>query len=256
MLHNFILNGSLFGKAKKFEDGGQFSKMYGFNIGEIVICNGEEDEVIGFVTPNDRENYNMGYRIILKENGTQSIGDVIKKFSEGGGVAKGWTDAEYEKGGGIGDFWDSLGVEGRNNWLKKRKDIPADYKLSLKHDKFEKLPDWIKEKVKKAYKDNKIYMASEGGGVAKGWTDAEKSDLEAQYTGGGKLKQKGTSDKKHDKDYKAKRVGYRYRDDFAKKHGLSPNAKPTQAHIEKYLGNGVYYEDRANRSDKSRMKKI
>ena len=62
--------------------------------------------------------------------------------------------------------------------------------------------------------------------------------------------------KKHDKDYKAKRVGYRYRDDFAKKHGLSSNAKPTQEHIDKYLGNGVYYEDRANRSDKSRMKKL
>jgi hypothetical protein len=77
-----------------------------------------------------------------------------------------------------------------------------------------------------------------------------------QFANGGGLKQKGTTDKKHDKDYKAKRVGYRYTDEFAKKHGLKPNAKPTQAHIDKYLGNGVYFEDRANRSDKSRMKKL
>lgn len=112
----------------------------------------------------------------------------------------------------------------------------------------------IANKTKDSIKFKKIF--SDGGGVAEGWTDDELSDSEAQYAGGGKLKQKGTSDKAHDKVYKAKRVGYRYRDDFAKKHGLSPNTKPTEEHIEKYLHKGVYFEDRADRSDKSRMKKL
>lgn len=71
---------------------------------------------------------------------------------------------EMSKGGQVGAFWDGLSVESRANWLKKRKDIPSDYKSSLKRDTFEKLPDWIKEKVKKAYNEDKIYRA-EGGGV-------------------------------------------------------------------------------------------
>jgi len=100
------------------------------------------------------------------------------------------------------------------------------------------------------------YVKGGGLDVVEGWTDAEKSDAEAQYVKGGGLEQKGKTDKAHDKVYKAKRVGYRYTDERAKKLGLSSNAKPTQEHIDKYLGNGVYKEDRANRSDKSRMKKL
>jgi len=83
-----------------------------------------------------------------------------------------------------------------------------------------------------------------------------KSDEVGGYFGKGGNVQKGKSDKEKDIEYKAKRVGYRYTDAFAKKNGLSPNAKPPQAHIEKYLGKGVYLEERANRSDKSRSGKI
>jgi hypothetical protein len=87
--------------------------------------------------------------------------------------------------------------------------------------------------------------------------DEWKSDeVGGFFVKGGGLEQKGKTDKAHDIVYKAKRVGYRYTDERAKKLGLSSNAKPTQEHIEKYLGNGVYKEDRANRSDKSRMKKL
>ena len=72
----------------------------------------------------------------------------------------------------------------------------------------------------------------------------------------GIFKQIGSSLKSADKTVKAKPVGYRYTDKLAKKLGVSVNAKPTKAHIEKYLGNGVYKEVRANRSDKSLRKKI
>jgi hypothetical protein len=49
-----------------------------FNIGEAVICNGEIDTIIDFVNTNDIENYQMGYKIVLKENGTQSLGSINK----------------------------------------------------------------------------------------------------------------------------------------------------------------------------------
>ena len=68
-----------------FDNGGGV-EMYGFNVGEKVIVNGEEDEVIGFVTESDKENYDMGYRIIVKEHGTQSIDAVSKKQANDGGL--------------------------------------------------------------------------------------------------------------------------------------------------------------------------
>jgi hypothetical protein len=49
-----------------------------FIIGEKVLCNGEADYIIDFIKPNDEENYKMGYRIVLKENGTQSINSITK----------------------------------------------------------------------------------------------------------------------------------------------------------------------------------
>ena len=68
----------------KFDKGGAVDKKkYGFSVGEKVICNGAEDEVIGFITPADKENWDFGYRLVLKEEGTQSLGSVAKKFSVG-----------------------------------------------------------------------------------------------------------------------------------------------------------------------------
>jgi len=77
-----------------------------------------------------------------------------------------------------------------------------------------------------------------------------------KFATGGGLRQTGTTDKAHDKLVKAKRIGYRYSAKLAKKLGVGSNAKPTAAHIEKYLGKGIYFENRKNRSDKSRMKKF
>ena len=91
----------------------------------------------------------------------------------------------------------------------------------------------------------------EVGGVAEGWTDAEL------LKNGGHPKQKGSSDTSLDKLEKAKRVGYRFTDAEAKKLHVGANAKPTETEIHKLKhGKGVYYENRKNRSDKSRMKKL
>ena len=79
-------------KGGYMADGGEmplvWKRKYGFSLGQKVIINGEVDEVVGFVTSDDEENYNMGYRLILKENGTQSLGSV-EKYEKGGYYAKG-----------------------------------------------------------------------------------------------------------------------------------------------------------------------
>ena len=64
---------------KKMASGGSVNEMYGYHIGEHVACNGQEDKVVGFITPEDKENYAMGYRLVLEEEGTQSLGSVSKK---------------------------------------------------------------------------------------------------------------------------------------------------------------------------------
>ena len=43
-----------------------------YEIGDEVWCDGDKDEVIDIVSPKDKENYEAGYRYILKIHGTQS----------------------------------------------------------------------------------------------------------------------------------------------------------------------------------------
>lgn len=53
----------------------------------------------------------------------------------------------------------------------------------------------------------------------------------------------------------AKPVGYRYTDRLAKRLGVNPHSRPSNAHIEKYLGKGVYIERRQDKSDSTPSKK-
>lgn len=62
--------------------------------------------------------------------------------------------------------------------------------------------------------------------------------------------------RKADKEEKGKRVGYRYTDKLAKRLGVNKYAKPTDVHIEKYLGNGIYFENRKDKSDVSPKDKL
>ncbi len=54
----------------------------------------------------------------------------------------------------------------------------------------------------------------------------------------------------------AKPVGYRYTGQLAKRLRVNPLSKPSAAHIQKYLGKGVYWETRLDKSDKSRKAKF
>ena len=53
----------------------------------------------------------------------------------------------------------------------------------------------------------------------------------------------------------AKPVGYRYTDRLAKRLGVDAYKRPTPAHIEKYLGKGVYVEKREDKTDNKPSKK-
>jgi hypothetical protein len=59
----------------------------------------------------------------------------------------------------------------------------------------------------------------------------------------------GWRSQKDDSRWMAKPVGYRYTNARAKRLGVDEYAKPTQAHIEKYRGKGVYFETRRDKSD-------
>lgn len=53
-----------------------------FNIGDTVICNGSEDKIIDVVTEQDNENFEMGYRYVLENNGTQSPSSLTKMITQ------------------------------------------------------------------------------------------------------------------------------------------------------------------------------
>ena len=100
MLHNFIMSGSLIGSAEKFaKGGGVASKEIKKRLEEIrkelraeKISYGELAELQSlkkYIDPSDVE--------LLEAAG------VPEKHEDGGGVAKGWTDADLmAKGGGVG----------------------------------------------------------------------------------------------------------------------------------------------------------
>jgi hypothetical protein len=58
----------------------QQESKYGFTVGEEVICNGKADFVVGFIDNLNDEEYKQGYRIVLKEEGNQSLGLVKRKL--------------------------------------------------------------------------------------------------------------------------------------------------------------------------------
>jgi len=68
--------------------------------------------------------------------------------------------------------------------------------------------------------------------------------------------QYGRSDRSVDKTRFAKPVGYRYTDEKATQLNKKTYTKPTEAQVKKYLGNGIYKENRKNRSDKDRKVKL
>jgi hypothetical protein len=68
--------------------------------------------------------------------------------------------------------------------------------------------------------------------------------------------QYGRSDTAVDKTRVAKPVGYRFTNAKASELRKDPYAKPTEAQVKKYLGKGIYKENRKRHSDKDRNAKL
>jgi hypothetical protein len=86
----------------------------------------------------------------------------------------------------------------------------------------------------------------------------------AEFKNGGEAKKRrrsasvqyGRSDTAVDKTRVAKPVGYRFTNAKASELRKDPYAKPTEAQVKKYLGKGIYKENRKRHSDKDRNAKL
>jgi len=81
---------------------------------------------------------------------------------------------------------------------------------------------------------------------------ADKSDIKPKdkfAKGGQASPQSGSYTARADKKKTAKPVGVRFTDKLAKRLGKKATTKPTLAEAEKYMGKGVYKENRKDKSD-------
>jgi len=134
-----------------------------------------------------------------------------------------------------------LNAKGKKLYFKK----PTQEEI----EKYKKRPDGsYPDKTKEIYHERRA--------------DRKHSDdnLRNKYGKGGKIKQNapqsGSYSRKADAEIKAKPAGYRYTDKLAKRLGKSVTAVPTNAHVEKYLGKGVYDEKRKDKSDVKPSQKL
>jgi len=78
----------------------------------------------------------------------------------------------------------------------------------------------------------------------------DKPGRDESYAKGGQTAaQRESYSKRGDREVKAKPVGYRFTDALAKRLGKSATTKPTAEQIRKYLGKGIYFENRKDKSD-------
>jgi hypothetical protein len=79
---------------------------------------------------------------------------------------------------------------------------------------------------------------------------SKKYGGDVEYAKGGQTAaQRESYSKRGDREVKAKPVGYRFTDALAKRLGKSATTKPTAEQIRKYLGKGIYFENRKDKSD-------
>ena len=79
--------------------------------------------------------------------------------------------------------------------------------------------------------------------------DGEDIEFGEMAKGGQTAAQRESFSKRGDREVKAKPVGYRFTDALAKRLGKSATTKPTAEQIRKYLGKGIYFENRKDKSD-------
>ena len=178
------------------------------------------DRRIYFEQRRDKSDYNPSNEYISLKKGGQTMGQYARanngrsnKAIDGQRMAKpvGWRFR--------GNNYDTPSQQVIDREMKKS---PSDRRIY-----FEKRRD------KSDYNPSNDYISLKRGGQTMGQN-------ESQY---------GWRSQKDDARWMAKPVGYRYTNARAKRLGVDEYAKPTIAHIEKYRGNGVYFENRRDKSD-------
>jgi hypothetical protein len=126
-----------------------------------------------------------------------------------------------------------------------------------------------KGEIVKIMPDNKTYEVKIKHKTGNEYVKFDISELvflgnQPKYAGGGEAKKRrrsasiqyGRSDTAVDKTRVAKPVGYRFTNAKASELRKDPYAKPTEAQVKKYLGKGIYKENRKRHSDKDRIAKL
>jgi hypothetical protein len=214
----------------------------------ILIKNGDKTFIVDITNGERRETKGM------------NIGKVIKnpKKEDGG-------DVDYAKGGNIKDEY----IE---NYMDSGFSLQVtEYMLSGQPNPsifgyFENMYDFVSYVKENVPPQNfNVEVDSEYSRV---FFKGDKEDLEEfllalindakkdkpgrdeSYAKGGQTAaQRESYSKRGDREVKAKPVGYRFTDALAKRLGKSATTKPTAEQIRKYLGKGIYFENRKDKSD-------
>ena len=226
----------------KFEDGGEMNEggviEHGLKKGDEIILEGGYLMIVKNNGKYYRINISMGTRVEV---------DVPKDYMAKGGQAPSYNETNY-------------GIKWSKALDKEQTAKPVGYRFT------DKLANRLGKKVTTKPTQEQIEKYS-GKGVY--WENRkDKSDMnpkakledggDIEYAKGGATSQApsyketyyGTKwSKSLDKEQKAKPVGYRFRNSLAKRLGVNPFAKPTAEQVRKYLGKGVYFENRKDKSD-------
>ena len=214
--------------------------------------------VIGALAAKDQNNASSGFKYKLSQILNKAEKFYEKNYEDGG-------DVDYAKGGNIKDEY----IE---NYMDSGFSLQVtEYTLSGQPNPsifgyFENMYDFVSYVKENVPPQNfNVEVDSEYSRV---FFKGDKEDLEEfllalindakkdkpgrdeSYAKGGQTAaQRESYSKRGDREVKAKPVGYRFTDALAKRLGKSATTKPTAEQIRKYLGKGIYFENRKDKSD-------
>ena len=263
----FLIAGAIgYGIAKLFEEGGETFGRGGITTNEGIIesfLSSNKDVRVGNLEAVEIDDimYLRNYRTFIAKR----MGDKVKISSQ-----------KYSK--------TTSTITNRLKALAQQMGYSVEYvseKEIYDFDKFEGGGE-VKYAVYEDYDGNEIKTKSFSRGMSedeikapKGYNIADFDEDEdgviyvrfqkedEEYAGGGEAKRRrranaqyGTSDRSVDKTRVGKPVGYRFTNSLASKLRKDQYAVPTERQVSKYLGKGIYKENRRNRSDRDKTAKL
>ena len=216
------------------------------NIEEIQEYIADNGTIIELVAMNDRDSSSgMTFAVTINGRGIYAnrYREDAKEFYKDE-IAKYKNNYKYDNGGGVDEF---IGYEDWNDENRTHTKFfiePYDKNIEWHNgeDVFRGTYNEVKNAEANFYKEFEEDEYAEGG-VAK------KRRRRANT-------QTGRTDRSVDKTRVGKPVGYRFSNSLASKLRKDQYAVPTEKQIIKYLGKGIYKENRKNRSDKDRTAKL